>query len=102
MENVKEEKKSNPLQLLNSLLMGLVAILLTLTFNSVSEIKNDVSKIKEAQSIQAAEIRVLQTEKEVNKTNIGNLHSRVFDLEINNAEKMKTWVDSNYKRKDQK
>lgn len=98
----KTEKKNSPWQLLNSLLMIVVAILLTATFNNINDVKADVKIIKEAQSVQTSEIKVLQTEKEINKTNIGNLHSRVFSLEVDNVEKLKTWIDDNYKRKDQK
>lgn len=102
MEDQSEEKKNSVLKVINTILIFIVGILLTATYATVSEVKSDVRIIKEAQAVQTAEIKVLQTEKEINKTNIGNLHSRVFDLEVKNDAKMREWVDTNYKRKDQK
>jgi hypothetical protein len=102
MADLNEEKKNSVLKVINTVLIFIVGILLTATYATVSEVKSDVRIIKEVQSVQAAEIRVLQAEKEINKTNIGTLHSRVFDLEVKNSEKIKDWVDANYKRKDQK
>lgn len=102
MEDQSEEKKNSVLKVINTILIFIVGVLLTATYATVSEVKSDVRIIKEAQAVQTAEIKVLQTEKEINKTNIGNLHSRVFDLEVKNDAKMREWVDNNYKRKDQK
>lgn len=98
----EEIKKSNPLQIFNGLLMVVITILLTFTFNSVSDVKTEVQEVRKAQAVQASEIKVLQTEKEINKLNIGTLNSRVFSLEVDNVEKLKSWIDMNYKRKDQK
>jgi len=61
-----------------------------------------VDDIRDIQQKKAEEIVKLKTVQDANTKNIGDIHNRVFNLEINNVEAMKKWTEDNYVRKPQR
>lgn len=98
-ENV--EIKGSIVKNINSVLLLVLTIMLTVQLSSTIEIKTDIKEIKSAQATQAESIKVLQTEMKTTKENDKDQSNRIYLLEVDKNNQLKEWIEANYVRKAQ-
>ena len=101
-EEDKTEKKVSFLQFLNTAILTIIGIFAGAILISMNSMDTKISSIQAVQAVQASEIIRLDTNQKIVITNQGNFHTRVFDLEVNRAEQMKQYMETNFIRKPQK
>ncbi len=91
----EDSKKISFLQYLNTVILTVIGALALMIFITVNNVRNQ-------QSLFSTELVRIKTIQDINTAAIKSLDTRVTTLELNYLEYMKTWVDQNYIRKDQK
>ena len=77
-------------------------VLITLVLAMSGFIFTKVELIEQRQNEAAQELVRLKAVQDINVKNVSSLGERVYSLEMDNTEKLKKWIDENYKRKEQK
>ena len=91
-ERTSIDSRVNMLQYINTFMLGIVAVVAVLIFNTTN-------KVRDSQSDAAVELIRLKTVQNINVTNIDQVDTRVTSLELNYVDLMKTWVEANFVRK---